>query len=69
MENKPAIKKNEMPFAATWTDLEIIIQRKSLRNRQISYMNHMWNLIFLNDINKLIYKVGTDTQILKTSLW
>ena len=25
MEYYPAIKKNEMPFAATWMDLEIII--------------------------------------------
>ena len=40
MEYYSAIKKNEvMPFAATWMDLEIIIQR------QISYnIAYMWNL-------------------------
>ena len=27
----------------------------------------MWNLIFKNDTNELIYK--TDSQILKTNLW
>ena len=29
----------------------------------------MWNLIFLNDINELIYKTETDSQISKTNLW
>ena len=39
-------KKNEiMPFAATWIQLEIIIQSKSKRERQLSYdMTYMWNL-------------------------
>ena len=32
-----ATKKNEMPFTATWMDLEIIILSKSDRERQISY--------------------------------
>ena len=67
VEHNSTIKKNQMQFVATWMDLEIIIESKS--ERQMPYMNHMWNLIFLNDINKLIYKVGTDSQILKISLW
>ena len=29
----------------------------------------MWNLIFKNDTNELIYKTETDSQILKTNLW
>ena len=39
-----AMKMNEiMPFAATWTDLEIIILCEE--NRQISYdVTYMWNL-------------------------
>ena len=42
-----ATKKNEiMPFAATWMDLEIVIQ---------SEMSDMWN-IKRNDINELTYK-------------
>ena len=31
-------KKERMPFAATWMDLEIIILNKSERERQISYL-------------------------------
>ena len=30
---------------------------------------NMWNLIFKNDINELIYKTATDSQISKTNLW
>ena len=39
MEYYSAIKKNEMPFAATWMELEIIIlsEVKSERERQIPY--------------------------------
>ena len=34
MEYYPAIKKNEMmPFAATWTDLEIIIQSEGSQTK------------------------------------
>ena len=41
-----AIKKNEeIPFEATWMDLEIIILRKSNSERQISYdITYMWTL-------------------------
>ena len=47
MEYYSAIKKNEMPFAATWMELEIIIlsEVKSDRERQILYdFTYMWNL-------------------------
>ena len=41
-----AIKKKEtMPFAATWSELEMIILIKSNRERQISYdITYKWNL-------------------------
>ena len=41
-----AMKKSEaMPFAAIWTDLEIIILSKSERERQVPYdMTYVWNL-------------------------
>ena len=41
-----AIKKKEtMPFAATWSELEMIILSKSNRERQISYdITYKWNL-------------------------
>ena len=45
MEYYSATKKNEMPFAATWMDLEIIILSE-VSQRKISYgITYMWNLI------------------------
>ena len=63
MQYYSAIKKNEItPLAATWMDLEIIIQVKSDRERQIPYdIAYMWNLK-RNDTNELIYKTETDSQ-------
>ena len=63
MEYYSAIKKNEiMLFAATWMDLQIIIQSKSDRERQMSYdIIHTWNLK-KNDTNELIYKTETHSQ-------
>ena len=49
------IKNEIIPFAATWSDLEIII----LRDRQISYdITYMWKLKY--DTNELIYKTERD---------
>ena len=65
VEYYSAIKKNEiMPFAATWTDPEIVIlsEVKSDREREISYdITYMRNLK-RNDTNELIYKTETDSQ-------
>ena len=57
-----------MPFAATWVDLQMIIQVKSVdRERQISYDTaNMLNL--KSDTYELIYKIEIDTQILKANL-
>ena len=58
-----AIKMNEiMPFAATWMDLEMIIQSE-VGQRQVSYdITYIWNLKKKNDTNGLIYKIETDSQ-------
>ena len=43
MEYYPAIKKNEMmPFAATWTDLEIIIQSEGSQTK-----TNMWFHVYV----------------------
>ena len=47
MEYYSALKKNEiMPFAATWTDLEIIILSKVSQTEKDNYydITYMWNL-------------------------
>ena len=63
-----AIKENEiMLFAAIWMDLEIIILTE-VKSEKDKYITHMWNLIFKNDTNELIYKTETDLQISKTNL-
>ena len=46
MESYSAIKKNEiMPFAATWTDLEIVILSEVSQTEKDKYdIAYMWNL-------------------------
>ena len=63
------LKESEiMPFAATWTQLEIIILSESERERQMAYVvTYMWNLKYV--INELIYKTETDSQTQRTYLW
>ena len=57
-----AIKKEILPFAATWMDLEIIILSE-VREKQILYdITYTWNL---NNTDESIYK--TETQ--RTNLW
>ena len=41
---------------------------KSDRERQIYDITHMWNLIFKNDKNHLMYKTERDLQILQTNM-
>ena len=45
-----------MPFAATWINLEIIIQS------EISQRNILYHLNLKNDTDELIYKTETDPQ-------
>ena len=58
MEYYSAIKKKEiMPFAATWMELETLIlsEVKSERERQIPYdITYIWNLIY--GTNKLFHR-------------
>ena len=58
-----------MPFVATWMDLEIIILSEVSQKEKDKYhmISLMWNLIFKNETNELIYKKETDSQILKTN--
>ena len=69
MEYYSAIKRNEiMPFAATWMQLEIIMQSKSERERQIPYdVTYIWNLKHGTD--ESIYKTEIDSQTQRTDLW
>ena len=57
-------EKNKMPFEAIGMKLEIFILVKAENDKY-----RMWNLLFKNDINKVIYKTETDSQILKTTFW
>ena len=58
MEYYSVIKKNEMPFAATWMGLEIIILSDDKYRMDIPYM---WNLK-KNYTTELIYKTETHSQ-------
>ena len=40
VEHKSAIKRNEKPFAAIWTDLETVIPSQKEKDKY-----HMWNLV------------------------
>ena len=57
-----------LPFAATWMDLKMIIEVKSVdRERQISYDTANMQTL-KSDTHELIHKIETNTQILKTNL-
>ena len=62
-------KKNEMmPYVATWMDLQMIIEVKSVnRERQISYDTANMQTL-KSDTHELIHKIETDTQILKANI-
>ena len=54
-----------MPFTATYMDLEIVILNEVSHTEKHKYhITGMWNLIFFNDINELIYKTCQ-----KRNLW
>ena len=62
-------KKNEMLFAATWMDLEIITLSEVRSKRQTLYdIIYMWNLKKKIQINELICRTEIDSQTLK-NLW
>ena len=62
MEYYSAIKKNEiMPFAATWTGLEIIIQSAASQRKTNIICYHL-HVKSKNDTNELIYKTEIDSQ-------
>ena len=48
-----------MPFAATWTDIEIILRDVSQKEKD-NHMIYMWNLKY--DTNEPTYETGTDSQ-------
>ena len=59
---KSAIRKNEMSFAATWMDLEIImLSEVNQRRTNIIDITYLWNLK-KNDTNERIYKREIDSQ-------
>ena len=63
MEYYSAIKKEIIPFAATWMVLEIIMvsETKSDSERQTSYgITYMWNL--KKDTNELICRTEIDSM-------
>ena len=59
-----------MPFAATWVQLEILIQSevRSERKRQTPEdITYMWNMKYGK--SQHIYKIETDSQTWRTDLW
>ena len=61
MEYYSAIKKNEIPFAATWMDIEIIIiSEVKQRKTNIVWYHYLWNL--KNNTSELISKTERDLR-------
>ena len=56
-------KKEILPFAAMWMDLEMIILSEINQKDKYHDITYMWNL--KNDTNELIYKTETDSDIKK----
>ena len=62
MECSSAIKKKEiMPFAATWMDLEIVILSEVSQTEKEKYCMISF-IILKNGTNELIYKTETDSE-------
>ena len=78
MEYYSAIKKEKMPFATTWMELDVLRKRKtnevklekakSERERQIPYdITYMWNLKY--GTNEPPYRTETNSWTWRTNLW
>ena len=64
VEYYSAIKRTKMPFAATWTDLEIVILSEVSQTEKDKY--HIISLIcriFKKGTNELIYKTERVTDV------
>ena len=61
MEHYSAIKKNEMPFSATWVELEtLILSEVSQKDKDKYHMiSHIWNLTYATD--EPIYRMETNS--------
>ena len=53
-------KKEILPFAATWMDLEIIILSEVRETQILHDITYMWHL--KNNTNEFIYKTEIDSQ-------
>ena len=58
-----------MPFAATWTDLEIIILSEVSQTKTNIKLYHLYVESKKNSTNELIYVTETELQMQKTYLW
>ena len=57
-------------FAATWMDLETIMQKEGNQTHEDKYhTTYMWNLKKKGGTNKLKYKVEIELQMQERNLW
>ena len=65
----PVKKKNLMPFAATWMELETLILSEVSQKEKDKYhiISHILNLIY--GTNEPIYRKETNSQTWRTDLW
>ena len=63
MEYSSFIKKNEMPFAVTWMDLEIVILSEVSQTEKEKYQmtSLICGIFKKNDANEFTYKTETDS--------
>ena len=58
-----AIKKNGMPIAATWMDLEVIILSEVSQTEKDKYLQLLVYGILKNGTNEIIYKTEIESQM------
>ena len=65
----PVKKKNLMPFAATWMELEILILSEVSQTEKDKHhmISHILNLIY--GTNEPIYRKETNSWTWRTDLW